>query len=94
MLMPRTGRPHPVFLKNVSAAGACVQTDAHLRLGDDVRLRIDFDTNSRANLDAIVIGIRPRPKQLYAEYGLRFLNVSPQASAAIAAYLARGHEGR
>jgi hypothetical protein len=94
MLMPKTGRPHPVFLRNVSTAGACVQTDVQLRLGDDVRMRIDFEAGVRVTLDAIVIGVRPRPKQLYAEYGLKFLRVSAEAAAAIAAYVSRAQEGR
>ncbi|HXW76510.1 MAG TPA: PilZ domain-containing protein [Candidatus Eremiobacteraceae bacterium] len=87
ILLPRGGRPHPVFLRNISALGACVQTDVALRLGDDLRLRAELDPGGKACVDAIVIGIRPRPKLLYTEYGLRFLRVDAEAAAAIVAYV-------
>ena len=87
LVMPRTGKPHPVLLHDLSAGGACVQTDAKLMTGDDVRLRIDLGLSTNLVLDAIVIGIRSRPNRLYTEYGLRFVGLEPRIRATLEAYV-------
>jgi len=87
LVMPRTGKPHPVLLHDLSVGGACVQTDAKLLTGDDVRLRIDLGSDANLVLDAIVIGIRPRPHRLYTEFGLRFVGLEPAVRATLDAYV-------
>src|SRR5438105_4075341 len=85
--MPRTGRPHPVLLRNISQSGACVRTDAPLALGEDVRLKIDVGDGGTIVLKAIVIGVRPQRETFYADYGLKFLCVSAACAAALAAFV-------
>jgi hypothetical protein len=87
LVMPRTGKPHPVLLHDLSIGGACVQTDAKLLTGDDVRLRIDIGLETDLVLDAIVIGIRPRPHRLYTEFGLRFIGTGTSTRATLEAYI-------
>lgn len=87
LVMPRTGKPHPVLLQDLSIGGACVQTDAKLLMGDSVRLRIDTGMKTDLVLDGIVVGIRPRPERLYTEFGLRFIGVDAPVRAALEAYI-------
>jgi hypothetical protein len=89
VLLPRTRRPHPVFLRNVSAAGACIQTDAQLALGEDITLRIELDAGKVLIVEAIVIGIRPRPPQFYSEFGLRFARLDSTTVQALASFVER-----
>src|SRR5437588_9799437 len=71
VVMPRTGKPHPVLLHDISTGGASLQTDAELRTGDDIRLHVDIGLATKLVVDAIVIGVRPRPKRFYTEYAVR-----------------------
>jgi len=87
LVMPRTGKPHPVLLHNLSIGGACVQTDANLLVGDDVRLRIDVGMETDLVVDALVIGVRPRAHRLYTEFGMRFVGLDPSARATLEAFV-------
>jgi Tfp pilus assembly protein PilZ len=87
LVMPRTGQPHPVLLHNLSRGGACVQTDARLSTGDDVRLLVYTGPQTKLTLDAIVVGIRQTKARLYTEYGLRFVNANKDAINALDAFV-------
>ena len=88
LTLPRTGKPHPVLLLNISTTGACVHTDIPLALGDDVRLRIDISRESMVTLNAIVARVRPR-SALFSEYGLRIIKPDAGARAALDAFVRR-----
>jgi len=81
--LPKTGRPHPVLLVDVSSGGACVQADIDLAIGDAVVMRVELGADIRFSVRALVTGVRLRRHALYGQYGLRFTGVDAAASAAI-----------
>jgi Tfp pilus assembly protein PilZ len=85
--MPRTGRPHPVLLCDVSNGGACVQTDADLAVGDEVLLRAELAADIKVAVTAVITGARTRRQMLYGQYGLRFVRVEPAARLALDAFV-------
>jgi hypothetical protein len=85
--MPRTGRPLPVLLVDVSAGGACVQGDVELAIGDDVLLRAEIAPDFHLAVRAIVLGARTRRQTLYGQFGLRFVQIDAAAALALKAYL-------
>jgi hypothetical protein len=89
LLLPRSGRPHPVLLRNISISGACVVTDAPLAMGDDVTLRVDKDEETKLALTAIIVGVRPLRQGYYTEYGMRFVNVRQSDAAVLESFVER-----
>jgi hypothetical protein len=85
--LPRTGKPHPVLLVDVSSGGACVQADVQLNIGDEILLRAEFNPEIRIAVTAVVIDARSRRKTLYGLYGLRFTGVDEAAELALAAFI-------
>ena len=94
LVMPRSGQPLPVLLRNISKGGACVQTDARLSVGDDIRLLVDAEPKVKLILEAIVLDIRPTRGGLYREYGLKFLNSNKAVADALVAFVDRGIRAR
>lgn len=88
LVMPRSGRPYPVLLHDVSSGGACIQTDADLSVGDDVRLRFDLNAQTTFLVQAMVTGIRPKPERFYRDYGLRFVGIDEPTQASLEAFVA------
>jgi hypothetical protein len=89
LLLPRSGRPHPVLLRNISISGACVVTDATLAIGDDVTLRVDKDEETKLALKAIIVGVRPLNQAYYTEYGMRFVSLTQSDAAVLASFVER-----
>lgn len=89
LLLPRSGRPHPVLLRNISVTGACVETDVPLVVGDDVTLRVDKDLDDKLLLTAIVVGVRPKREGYSTEYGMRFIDVGRADAATLASFVER-----
>jgi hypothetical protein len=85
--MPRTGRPFPVLLVDVSAGGACVQGDIQLAVGDDVMLRAEFGPDVRFAVRAVVLGARTRRQTLYGQFGLRFIDVDAASALALKSFI-------
>ena len=86
--MPRTGRPHPVLLVDLSTGGACVQADLSLAVGDEVLLRAEISPEIRFAVRALVLGARSRRQTFYGQYGLRFVRVDDDAAHAIQTFVA------
>ena len=85
--MPRSGRPHPVLLVDVSRGGACVQADVQLAIGDELVLRAELTPDIHMTTRALVIGARVRRQALYSLYGLRFVEIDAASAAALQAYI-------
>jgi hypothetical protein len=85
--LPKTGKPHPVLLVDVSSGGACVQADIQLAVGDDILLRADIAPETRLAVKAVVLGARTRRQTLYGQYGLRFVQVDPEAALALRTFI-------
>jgi hypothetical protein len=87
LTLPRSGKPHPVLLVDVSSGGACVQTDVELRVGDEVLLRAEMPPDVRVAVTCLITDVRAKRDPLYRRYGLRFIGVDPSIAAALAGYV-------
>ena len=85
--LPRTGKPHPVLLVDVSLGGACIQADVVLAVGDEIQLRVDLGADARFTALALVVGARANRQTLYGQYGLRLLRVEGEGLATLKRYV-------
>lgn len=87
LTLPRSGKPHPVLLVDVSSGGACVQTDVELRVGDEVVLRAEMPPDVRVVVTGLITDVRAKRSAHYHRYGLRFIGVDPAIAQSLAAYV-------
>jgi hypothetical protein len=64
-----------------------VQADIQLAVGDDILLRADIAPETRLAVKAVVLGARTRRQTLYGQYGLRFVQVDPEAALALRTFI-------
>jgi hypothetical protein len=81
----------PVLLRDLSSGGACIRTDLRLSCGDSAVLVIGSD-DDQFEFAAKVISVRPQEHGVFAEYGLRIVEVTMENAAKLNAFVDRRTE--
>jgi hypothetical protein len=87
LILPKTGQPHPVLLRDVSTTGACVHGDVNLSVGDAIRLRIDIDKATKLIVPGFVTRVRQMSAPYFTEIGVRFGSIDGPSAQALSAYV-------
>jgi hypothetical protein len=84
----------PAILEDLSTGGACIRTHLRMRMGEVIDLAMSLGIGFKFDVRARIVYAHPEAHGFQCRYGLRFIALSQDDFARIAAYINDQKYGR